>query len=493
MKNYVALVLIALVLFSCKNDEDFEIEFDADAKTIISGNVSNVDALGIDKLTVYTYDYLATDYQEFSADINADGSFKLEVPLTSPAELTVVGNAPFNILAIPGDSIHVTYTAVDVDSLRSKTNYKFTGDRSVVNERLVAYKAQFPLDVQPFYESEEETATADFLSYVSKSQKTLEDFNAKFIQDSDEPVLKNYIKAQEKYYLPTTLLDFANYRSYYDFEAPDADGEYYTFLDNVPELKTTDLVNTGTVQRLIYNLTYRLRSEARATAGAEMDDDAMDVKAIELAAAQKEKGLLYDYVIHDLAYGSFADHNLIVYEKSKELISKSITNAAIKKSVIDRYNDEKRLLDSPELPKEAELLTFKSDDPENYLDEIVANANGKVIYIDNWATWCGPCKVEFKNASPQLHEKFKDDVEFIYLCHNSERAAYIPSIAQFQIKGKHYFLEDKASSVIASQINLEGFPTYTIFNKEGEMVQSDYIHRPSYPETTEILTKLINE
>jgi len=146
-----------------------------------------------------------------------------------------------------------------------------------------------------------------------------------------------------------------------------------------------------------------------------------------------------------------------------------------------------------ETPEDIELLTFNTDDPTQFIDEIIANANGKVIYIDNWATWCGPCKSEFKNASPKLHEKFKNDVEFVYLCHNSKEANYVPSILKYQVTGKHYFLEDRQSRSIAEQINLEGFPTYTIINKKGEIILSDYIHRPSYPKTTGILTGLINE
>jgi len=493
MKNYFALLLLVTVLYSCKEDVETA-NLESEKTTIIAGKVTLADSVAIDKLTVYLYDYLATDYHEYSGDLSTDGSFRIEIPMAHPAEMTLVANTPFSLIAVPGDSIHVAFSASSDNSSTSKTVYTFTGDRSETNNRLMEYNEQFPLDLQRFYDSEEATALQEFLTYADDSQETLEDFNSNFIKESDEQMLVDYIKAQEKYYLPTTRLDFANYRSYYGLESPDANGGYYDFVEDIPSMKTKDLVNTGTVQRLIYNLTYHLRSLARATAGEGMDgDDAMDIKAIEIATAGENEGMLYDYVIHDLVYNSLSDHNLAVYEKSMELIENSVVNTTIKTSITAKYEEEKALLKSPELPEGAELLTFESQNPENYLDEIIVNANGKVIYIDNWATWCGPCKVEFKEASPQLHEKFKEDVEFVYFCHNSERQAYIPSIAQFQIKGKHYFLEPAASEIIARQINLEGFPTYTIINKEGKVVQSDYIHRPSYPPTTDLLTKLVNE
>lgn len=140
-----------------------------------------------------------------------------------------------------------------------------------------------------------------------------------------------------------------------------------------------------------------------------------------------------------------------------------------------------------------EILTFSNDDASTFIDEIVANAKGKVIYIDNWATWCAPCKAEFTAASPALHEKFKEDVEFIYLCHASKEATFLPSIEEYNIKGKHYFLTDEQGSVVQQQLNLLGFPTYTIFDKKGNQILSDYIHRPSYGPTSDILEKLIND
>lgn len=41
------------------------------------------------------------------------------------------------------------------------------------------------------------------------------------------------------------------------------------------------------------------------------------------------------------------------------------------------------------------------------LDRVVAEHKGKVVIIDVWATWCGPCVKEFPHFV-ELHEKYKD-------------------------------------------------------------------------------------
>jgi len=43
----------------------------------------------------------------------------------------------------------------------------------------------------------------------------------------------------------------------------------------------------------------------------------------------------------------------------------------------------------------------------NGADVSLASFTGKVIVLDFWATWCGPCKVEIPGFV-ELHEKYKD-------------------------------------------------------------------------------------
>ena len=156
-------------------------------------------------------------------------------------------------------------------------------------------------------------------------------------------------------------------------------------------------------------------------------------------------------------------------------------------------NLEKNYTTIKSLSEKAEILSFASDLPSGYLQKIIDNANGKVIYIDSWTTWCKPCIADFKSSVPLLKKEFGSDVEFVYLCYRSEEKAWKAMIAKYQIEGKHYFIENENSKDIREQINARAFPTYTIISNNGEIVKPDSKLRPSEAITTKTLKELIAE
>ena len=189
---------------------------------------------------------------------------------------------------------------------------------------------------------------------------------------------------------------------------------------------------------------------------------------------------------------AFKNNDTLFYSKNNELIEKTFQKTRYEEAIKNKYVAVKELLENPKLPKNSELLEFQTSSAEDMLKEIIDNAEGKLIYVDNWATWCGPCRSEFKEATPKFKAKYKDEIEFVYLCHQSQESNYKPTIAQYQIEGKHYFLNNNQTQEIQKTLNINGYPTYNIISQKGEIIKTGNEFRPSNALTYTVIDSLLN-
>ena len=126
---------------------------------------------------------------------------------------------------------------------------------------------------------------------------------------------------------------------------------------------------------------------------------------------------------------------------------------------------------SPSL-KSAEDVANMSDG-EQILRKLIEPYKGKIILLDIWGTWCGPCK-EALSHSQEEYERLKDyDLVYLYLANRSPEEAWQNVIKQFEVLGDnvvHYNLPSDQQQAVEHFVKITGYPTFKLIDREGNLL-----------------------
>lgn len=119
--------------------------------------------------------------------------------------------------------------------------------------------------------------------------------------------------------------------------------------------------------------------------------------------------------------------------------------------------------------------TVKKTEGDELFDSMTAKFKGKVIYVDFWATWCGPCMQGIKEIASLKEEMKNDNVVFLYITGpSSPEKTWNNNIPN--IKGEHYRVSQDEWNYLTQKFNISGIPHYVLVNKNGEVVNPKLGH-----------------
>ncbi|MBK5721969.1 TlpA family protein disulfide reductase [Dysgonomonas sp. Marseille-P4677] len=151
----------------------------------------------------------------------------------------------------------------------------------------------------------------------------------------------------------------------------------------------------------------------------------------------------------------------------------------------DRFKDTIKAVAS--LAQGQEVVNLKFPDI-NGKDVAMSDLRGKIVYIDIWATWCGPCIKEIP-ALKKLEEEYqKQDIVFLGI--NTDVSKDIQKWKDFiknrNLKGVQVFAGDNAKKDLLDIYKIAGIPRFMLIGKDGKIISAD-APRPSSPEIRPLL------
>jgi thiol-disulfide isomerase/thioredoxin len=164
------------------------------------------------------------------------------------------------------------------------------------------------------------------------------------------------------------------------------------------------------------------------------------------------------------------DTDLIV--KEKERITKTTNSWLERKIAIDN------------MPQEGEAaidFTYPDKDGNQYS---LASFKDNLIYVDIWATWCGPCKAEIPSLQKLEEEYHEHNITFLSVSVDTDKDAWLKMIKEKELGGTQLWAD--GWSKITKDYAIFGIPRFMLFSAEGNIISTN-APRPSSEEIRGLL------
>lgn len=442
----MSFVLGALTLAACETAPKIDY-------VILSGNVSNTEAENV---------MVATNSQRFSLELK-DGTFSDTIKLDYPQYMRMmVGREYTNIFLEPGKNVEMT---VDMTNMDSTISYAGAGGESnnYLAKKLLA--SQNDMGFMDLFGKEAD----EFIQVISDMKAsrlaTLTDANVSnmtFINLEKQSIESQYLAAK------------INYESYYQYVTKNEDFKVEAnFLDDVHAANKDD--------------------EAAYKSGSSYTNLVMNYFTVTL--------------MQDNAEDAFTKIGQLKSEFIKEAIAKQITNRLTPgdENLEAKYAGVKSVSKDSATLANIEVRTEKlrklmagnpspTFDYENYNggNTTLADLKGKYVYVDVWATWCGPCKREIPFLKELEREYHGQPIEFVSISvdRKPDYDKWREMVADKELKGVQLFADKDWKSDFVQGYDIQGIPRFILIDPDGNIVNPNEM-RPSSPKIRDYFNGLL--
>lgn len=453
--NRILVIITIITVISCKQETPVDY-------VVVHGKITN----NSKELTLNSRDKSVKEVIR----VADDGSFLDTLFLNTNTYILFDGKNRVLLYLEKGNNINISFDTNDFENTLT-----LSGKGSAVNNYLLAKekleKQIIGSGTEVYLLGENEYRTRfnklkTALEELIKAEKGIsDDFKIKELRNINYAYL-NKLNIYEMYH--------AHYAKMPEFKISD---DFLIDLENLDFTNEEDFMYSSDYKNLIGSNNYKKAREL-----AERDSISEDIAFLKIVGIIPNETIKNRLLFDKARYGITYTDDLETFYKT--FISNS-TNIENNKQITESYKKLKTVAKGEPSPKFENYENFAGGTTS------LEDLRGKFVYVDVWATWCGPCKREIPFLK-ELEGKYRNkNIEFVSI--SVDKAAdhdkWQKMVKEKELKGIQLFSDKDWNSNFVKEYSIKGIPRFILIDPEGKIVNSN-APRPSNSKLIDLFNEL---
>ena len=411
-------------------------------------------------------------YSEYhNLKVDADGSFTFDMEMTQPTADVIIYVGEKGTLGaqlVKGKTVEMTITKVDGD-----LQVAFKAPNIDVCRFLNQKAKSFDMGNYDSMDPSERKPNAEYRALLEKENSKVKALLPKIKDKKLRSYYSDLAAAEYKWLKVRLIAD--------DCEHKKIDRRTNTDLQELlNDLDVNDAINYQTNLSL-WALLNKTKSEMKG------NNEAYCYELIDLTKQMVTNPNLRRQMVQIIGqnYYTYGDGTGNVEEFTKRFREFAGEHANIADGMYKQFMEVKKAKEKTASGVPAPDITL--DLPDGKQVQLKDICKGKFTYIDVWATWCGPCKMEIPFME-KLVERFKgnDKVMFISISVDENVEAWKKMIEKDKPQWAQYNIHGKTNQQFSADWGITGIPRFIMIDKDGNIFAADAT-RPSNEETAKTI------